>query len=126
MHSEATECPEFEILSKVAKILRSRLICQDCSIVGSCYDFRIEDSLPSALLQCICMIEHRVCVQSQLRFGASLTDLAMPQLLKYNCNDTCRYCGVRDTTFQTIKRMCFFFVCLLTCKYMPRLVRKFS
>ena len=82
------------------------MICLDFSFVGSCYDCSIEDSLPSALLQFICMIEHGVYVLSQLRFGASMTDLAMQQLLKYNCNDI--YCGVRDTTFQTIKRKCFF------------------
>ena len=31
------------------------------------------------------MIEHGADIKSQLRFGASKTDLAMAQLLQYNC-----------------------------------------
>ena len=49
------------------------MACQEFSFDGSFYDGCIEDSLPPALLQFICMIEHDVDVQSQLRFNASMT-----------------------------------------------------
>ena len=42
-------------------------------------------SLPKSLLQFVCMIENGADTKSQLRFGATTTDLAMAQLLQYNC-----------------------------------------
>ncbi len=36
------------------------------------------------------MIEHGADIKSQLRFGASKTDLAMAQLLQHNCYGRCR------------------------------------
>ena len=50
----------------------------------------IDDSISPKLLQFVCMIEHGVDIKSQLRFGASKTDLAMAQLLQYNCYGRCR------------------------------------
>ena len=61
--SEATYYSEALILSKVAKILRSQMICQEFSFGGSFYDA----SLPPALLQFICMTVRGVDVQSQLK-----------------------------------------------------------
>lgn len=45
----------------------------------------IEEAIPSCLLQFVGMIEHGADIKSQLRFGASKTDLAISQLLQYNC-----------------------------------------
>ena len=81
--SQATDYSETLIPNKAAKILRRQIISQEFSFVGSFYDDYVEDSLPPALLQFICMIEHGVDIQSQLRFGASKTQMA--QLLQYNC-----------------------------------------
>ena len=52
------------------------------------YDGCVEDSLPPALLQFICMIEHGVDIQSQ--FGASKTDMAIAQLV----HEVCRKIGL--------------------------------
>jgi len=44
-----------------------------------------EKAVPPSLLQFVGMVEHRADIKSQLRFGAPKTDLAMAQLLQYNC-----------------------------------------
>ena len=83
--SQATDYSEALILNKAAKILRRQMINQEFAFGGRFYDGCVEDSLPPALLEFICMIEHGVDIQSQLRFGASKTDLATAQLLQYKC-----------------------------------------
>ena len=52
---------------------------------GTFHDGCLEDAVPSSLLQFICMIEHGADIKSQLQHGASKSDLAMAQLLQYNC-----------------------------------------
>ena len=52
---------------------------------GTFHEGYVEYEIPSTLLQFVCMIEHGADIKSQLRFGASKTDLAMAQLLQYNC-----------------------------------------
>ena len=58
------------------------------------------------------MIEHGVDIQSQLSFGASKTDLAMVQLLQYNCYakyregaKTLRHSKERETPFPVFMGM---------------------
>ena len=88
------------------------MIGQKFSFCGSFYDCCVEDSLPPALLQFICMIKLGVDIQSQLRFGASKTDLAMAQLLQYNCYakyreraKTFRHFKERETPFPVFMSM---------------------
>lgn len=83
--SEASSYTDAIILAKAAKILRRHMVEHKCKFEGSLYENSVYDSLPSALLQFICMIEHGADIKSQLRFGATTTDLAMAQLLQYNC-----------------------------------------
>ena len=45
----------------------------------------IEQAVPPSLLQFASMIEHGADIKSQLQHGASKSDLAMSQLLQYNC-----------------------------------------
>jgi len=45
----------------------------------------VSKAIPPALLQFVCMIEYRADMKSQLTFGASKMDLAVVQLLQYNC-----------------------------------------
>ena len=52
---------------------------------GNLYDSSEYDSLPPAFFQFVCMIEHGANTKSQLRFGMTTTDLAMAQILQYNC-----------------------------------------
>ena len=73
------------ILGKAAKILRWHMLDHKCKYKGNLHETSVYDSLPPALLQFVCMIEHGADINSQLRFGATTTDLAMAQLLQYNC-----------------------------------------
>ncbi len=44
-----------------------------------------EESVQSSLLQFVVMVEHAADIKYQLRFGAYKTEIAMAQLLQYNC-----------------------------------------
>ena len=46
----------------------------------------IEESTTSLLEQFVCMIDLDADVKFQLRFSASKIDVAMAQLLQYNCS----------------------------------------
>ena len=63
------------------------------AFAGTFHGGCVECAIPSTLLLFVCMIEHGADVKSQLRFGASKTELAMAQLLQYNC-----YAKNRDGT----------------------------
>ena len=109
---QATDYSEAVLLNKAAKIMRRQMISQEFSFGGSFYDGYVEESLPPAVLQFICMIEHGVDIQSKLRFGASKTDLAMAQLLQYNCYaknregaKTFRHSKERETPFPVFMGM---------------------
>ncbi|KAJ8415350.1 hypothetical protein AAFF_G00423300 [Aldrovandia affinis] len=52
---------------------------------GTFHELCIEQAIPLTLLQFVAMLEHGADIKSQLRFGASKTDLAIAQLLQYNC-----------------------------------------
>ena len=110
--SQATDYSEALILNKAAKILRRRMISKGFSFGGNFYDGCVEDSLPPALLQFVCMIEHGVDIKSQLEFGASKSDQAMAQLLQYNCYaryregaKTFRHSKERETPFPVFMGM---------------------
>lgn len=45
----------------------------------------VEESIPATLLQFICNVEHGVDIKSHLNNGVFKSDLAMAQLLQYNC-----------------------------------------
>ena len=45
----------------------------------------VEDSIPASLLQFICNIEHGVDIKSHLNNGVFKSDIAIAQLLQYNC-----------------------------------------
>lgn len=83
--SEASSYSDAIILSKAAKILRRHMVKHKCRFEGNLYKDSVHDSLPSALLQFVCMLEHGADIKSQIRYGATTTDLAMAQLLQYNC-----------------------------------------
>ena len=78
------------ILSKAASILRNQMVNHKSKLNGNFDEQYIDDSISPKLLQVVCMIEHGADIKSQLRFGACKTDLAMAQLLQYNCYGRCR------------------------------------
>lgn len=79
--SEASSYSDAIILAKPAKILRKHMVEDKCKFQGNLSENSVYDSLPSALLQFVCIIEHGADIKSQIRFGATTTDLAMAQLL---------------------------------------------
>lgn len=83
--SQASDYSDAMTLAKAAKILRRHMLEHKSSFDGTFYEGCIEDSIPPSLLQFVGMIEHGADIKSQLRFGASKSDLAIAQLLQYNC-----------------------------------------
>ena len=83
--SQGSEFTEALVLTKVAKILRHHMLDFKTKFDGMMCEGSVEDAVPATLVQFVCMIEHGADIKSQLRFGASKTDLAMAQLLQYNC-----------------------------------------
>ena len=45
----------------------------------------MEEAIPPSLLEFVCTIEHGADIKSQIKHGASKSDLAIAQLLPYNC-----------------------------------------
>ena len=83
--SQASDFSEAIVLSKATGILRNRMLNHKSKFDGNFHEGCIDDSIPPQLLQFVGMIEHGANIKSQLKFGASKTDLAMAQLLQYNC-----------------------------------------
>ncbi|KAK5852481.1 hypothetical protein PBY51_023946 [Eleginops maclovinus] len=72
-------------LAKAAKILRRHMLDHKFFFDGTFHEGCFEDAIPPSLLQFVGMIEHGADIKSQLRFGASKSDLAIAQFLQYNC-----------------------------------------
>ena len=66
-------------------MLRRHMLDHKYRYKGNLHETSVYDSLPPALFEFVCMIEHGADIKSQLRFGATTTNLAMSQLLQYNC-----------------------------------------
>lgn len=65
------------IIAKAAKILQRHILDHKSAFDGTFHEGCIEEGIPPSLLQFMGTIEHRVDIKSQLRFGASKTDLAI-------------------------------------------------
>ena len=83
--SESCVYSDAIVLSKAAKILRRHMLDHKILVDGTYNMDCTEEAIPPSLLQFVGMVEHGADIKSQLRFGASKTDLAMAQLLQYNC-----------------------------------------
>ena len=73
--SQASIYSEAIILVKTATILPGHMIDHESAFAGTFHEEYVEYAIPSTLLQFVCMIEHGADKNSQLRFGASKTDL---------------------------------------------------
>eukprot|EP00058_Branchiostoma_floridae_P021206 XP_002606696.1 hypothetical protein BRAFLDRAFT_72537 [Branchiostoma floridae] len=82
--SQASNYTDAMTLAKAATILRRHMLDHKFSFEGTFHE-GIENAIPPSLLQFVGMIEHGADIKSQLRFGASKSDLAIAQLLQYNC-----------------------------------------
>ena len=106
--SKASEYKEAIILGKAGKILWRHMLDHKSIFYGTFDDGCVEDVVPPSLLQFVGMVEHGADIKSQLRFGASKTDMAIAQLLQYNCYvwykegaTTQRHSKDRETPFST-------------------------
>ena len=113
--SEASNYSEAIVLAKAAKILRKNMIEHKSKFDGTFHGGCVEEAIPSTLLQFVCMIQHGADIKSQLRYGASKTDLALAQLLQYNCSAkykegtaTHRHSKDRETPFPVFIGMSVF------------------
>ena len=77
----------------------------------------IEEAIPPSLLPFVCMIEHGADIKSQIKHGATKSDLAIAKLLQYNCfakyeedASTHRYSKDRETPFAVYVRLSGFFL----------------
>ena len=72
------------ILGKAANILRRHMLNHKSKFCGTYHEGCIQQAIPPTLLQFVAMLEQGADIKSQLRFGASKTDVAIAQLLQYN------------------------------------------
>jgi len=82
---QASDYSEANIVAKAAGILRRHMLDHKSTFDGTFHKGCIEEAFPASLLQFVGMVEHGADIKSQLRFGASKTDLAIAQILQYNC-----------------------------------------
>ena len=85
IHTEASKYGEAIHLAKAAGMIQYDMLKHKSQFNSNCLDGCLEDAVPSSLLQFVCMIEHGTDIKSQLKHGASKSDLAMSHLLQYNC-----------------------------------------
>ena len=83
--ADASKYGEAIHLAKAAGMIRNDMLHHKSQFDCTSHDICPEDAVPSSLLQFVCMIEHGADIKSQLQHGASKSDLAMAQLLQYNC-----------------------------------------
>lgn len=83
--AQASKYGEAVTLAKAAGYIRRDMLKHKKEFNSTFHDQCLEDTVPTSLLQFVCMIEHGADIKSQLQHGASKSDLAMAQLLQYNC-----------------------------------------
>lgn len=82
---QASKYGEAIHLAKAAGMIRRDMLQHKSQFNSTLYGGCPEETVPQSLLQFVCMIEHGADIKSQLQHGASKSDLAMAQLLEYNC-----------------------------------------
>ena len=104
--SESTKYSEAVHLAKAAAILRREMLGHKSKFDFTLSDDCLDKDIPPSLLEFVCMIEHGADIKSQLKCGAFKSDLALAQLLQYNCFEKYkevvkvhRHCKDRDTPF---------------------------
>lgn len=101
-------------LAKAAEMIRHDMLQHKTPPFNN-FDETLEEVVPPSLLAFICMIEHGADIKSQIHHGASKSDLAISQLLLYNCfarykegSHTHRHSKNRETPFAVYIGMCLF------------------
>lgn len=71
--------------AKSAAIKRKEMLAHKWTFEKTLEGSNIEEAIPSSILQFICMIKHEADIKSQIKHGATKSDLAIAQLLQYSC-----------------------------------------
>ena len=83
--AEAVKYGDAVHLAKAASILRKQMLGHKPKSNAIFHNGCIEEAIPPSLLELVCMIEHGADIKSQLTCSASKSNLALSQLLQYNC-----------------------------------------
>ena len=87
---EANKTSDAIHLAKFAAIIRNEMLSHKCTFENVINGSPVEESIPPSLLEFVSMIEHGADIKSQLNHGASKSDLAIVQLLQFNCFSKCK------------------------------------
>ena len=103
---EASQSSNAIHLSKAADILRKEMLQHKTKFSNELKDGFGEEAIPPALLQFVCSIEHGVDIKSHMTHGIAKSDIAMAQLLQFNCysyhgegSTIHRHCKDHETPF---------------------------
>ena len=69
-------------LAKAASIICGEMLAHKWNLEKTLQGDAIEESVPASLLEFVCMLEHGADIKSQLRYGASKSNIALAQLLQ--------------------------------------------
>jgi len=72
-------------LAKAAGMIKRDMLYHKSHFSSTFNNGDLEQAVPPSLLQFVCMIKHGADIKSQLQHGASKSDLAISQLLQFNC-----------------------------------------
>lgn len=73
------------IVAKAAKILRKQMLEHEVEFDGTLTADIRRESVPPSLLEFVSVLQNGCDIKSQLKYGTSSTDLALAQLLYFNC-----------------------------------------
>ncbi len=116
MLAQASKYGEAIHLAKAAGIIRQDMLNHKSHFSSSMFNNAdLEQAVPPSLFQFVCMIEHGADIMSQLQHGASKSDLAISQLLQFNCSakykegtEVHRHSKDRETPFAVYVGMSLF------------------
>ena len=75
-------------VSKAADIIRSDILERSMKFEGSFEENCMETSVPQSLIGLVSMIEHSPDIETQIETEANKSDLAISQVLQYNCHQS--------------------------------------
>ena len=87
--SNANKYNEAIHLAKAANIIRKEMLNHKTKFYNKFHKGFIEEFIPPTLHQFICNIKHGVDIKSHLNNGVFKSDIAIAQLLQYNCYNKC-------------------------------------
>ena len=73
-------------VSKAANIVRSDILDRNMKFEGLFEENCIETFVPQSLIELVSMLEHNLKIETQIETETTKSDLAISQLLQYNCH----------------------------------------